>query len=166
MKIAIISDTHDNLVNLNKALDWIMKQEIGLIIHCGDVTSKETLLEFVEKFKGKIHIVFGNIDADFWRDEDLSSYKNLIVHGESGELTIDDKKIAFCHRPEQAKELASLNKYDLVFYGHTHKPWEEKINNTLLVNPGTLGGMFQKATFAVYEPLTGRLELKIIERLE
>jgi predicted phosphodiesterase len=34
-----------------------------------------------------------------------------------------------------------------------------------LVNPGNLAGMFYKATFAIYETKTDKLELKILETL-
>jgi len=36
----------------------------------------------------------------------------------------------------------------------------------VLANPGTLAGMFSKATFAVYDTSTNNLELKILERLK
>jgi len=38
MKIAVVSDTHDNLSNLRKAIDWIKSQNIKLILHCGDIS--------------------------------------------------------------------------------------------------------------------------------
>ena len=35
MKIAIISDTHNNWPNFKKAIEWIKKEKIKLILHCG-----------------------------------------------------------------------------------------------------------------------------------
>lgn len=75
------------------------------------------------------------------------------------------RKIAFCHFPEIAKELVRRQKYDIVFYGHTHKPWLKKIGKTRLVNPGNIAGMFYKSTFATYDTKTDKLELKIIEQI-
>ena len=54
-------------------------------------------------------------------------------------------------------------KYDLVFYGHTHKPWAEKIGNCLLANPGELAGQRFKPTFAIYDIQKDKLQLKILE---
>jgi hypothetical protein len=34
-----------------------------------------------------------------------------------------------------------------------------------LLNPGTLAGMFYKASFAIYDTQTGQAELKILEQL-
>ena len=168
MKIAIISDTHDNLPNFKKAVDWIKKEKIKTIIHCGDICAPGVLKEIAKKFTGKIHLVFGNVDgAQFFMTKMVyeNQLPNVILYGEKGEIKAGGKRIAFVHLPEFARGLAFTKKYDLVFYGHTHKPWEEKIGNCRLVNPGNLANLFYKATFAVYDTKTDNLELKIIEKL-
>jgi len=164
MKIAIVSDTHDNLPNFKKAVDWIKKEKINTIIHCGDIFKAETIKESLVDYKGKIHLIFSPADADFSKIPQ-DSFKNLPrvkVYEKFGELKVDGKEIAFCHFPEIATELANNQKYDLVFYGHTHKPWEEKIGKTRLVNPGNIANILYKPTFAVYETKTDKLELKIL----
>ncbi|MEK7072483.1 MAG: metallophosphoesterase family protein, partial [Patescibacteria group bacterium] len=95
---------------------------------------------------------------------------NVTLHGDEGEITVEtghapSLQIAFCHYPEKAKELAQSAKYNMVFYGHTHKPWIEKIDHTILANPGTLGGMFSKATFSLLDTESNNLELKILENI-
>lgn len=189
MKIAIISDTHDNLATLQKAIEWINKNRIEEIIHCGDICSPYTLEELSKMFSGKIHVVFGNVDGDIFtisQQKAAGELPNVILYGEIGELEINNKKIAFVHHPKIAKALALSGQYDLVFHGHTHQPWEEnirtasprspnlvfspptggsKINNCRLINPGNLSNMLYKATFAVYNTETDELELKILEQL-
>jgi len=167
MKIAIISDTHDNTATLKKAIDWIKKEKIKTIIHCGDIFKPETLKEGLKDFEGKICLIFSKADADFSRIPE-DSFKNLPkskVFEESGQIKISGKKIAFCHFPEIGRDLAKTQKYDLVFYGHTHKPWEEKIGKTRLVNPGNIAGLFFRPSFAIYDTKTDKLELKILEKL-
>lgn len=167
MKIAIISDTHDNLATLKKAADWIRKENIKTIIHCGDIFKPETIKLGLKSFEGKIHIIFSPADADFSMipKDSFSEIKGAKVFEEFGELNIDKRKIAFCHFPEIAKKLVDTQKYHLVFYGHDHKPWEKKIGKTKLANPGNLAGIFYKPTFAVYDTKTDKLELKILEKL-
>lgn len=160
MKIAIFSDTHDNLVTLEKALAFAAKEGIGQIIHCGDLANPETLDFLLDRFPGPINLARGNMDS-----QKLASKNRAKLWEDYGEITVEDKKIAFVHFPEKALELAKKDEFDLVFYGHTHKPWEETIGRTRLVNPGTLAGMFYKATFAVYDTSAGKLELKILEKL-
>ena len=178
MKIAIISDTHDNLATLQKAIEWINKNRIEEIIHCGDICSPYTLEELSKMFSGKIHVVFGNVDGDTFtisQQKAAGELPNVLLYGEIGELKLNDnppshkapegKKIAFVHHPKIAKALALSGQYNLVFYGHTHQPWEEKTNNCRLINPGNLSNMLYKATFAVYNTETDELELKILEQL-
>lgn len=168
MKIAIISDTHDNLPNFKSVIDWIEKEKIKIVIHCGDINSPAGLKEAIQRFSGKIHLVFGNMDdvSLFEKPVSEKEIKEAIFYGEIGEIKKGGKKIAFCHFPNIARKLALNKKYDLVFYGHTHKPWEEKIGKCELVNPGNLAGLFYKATFAVYDTKDGKLELKILEKAD
>jgi hypothetical protein len=153
MKFAIISDTHDNMSNFKKAISWIQKENIQLILHCGDVTSIETLNNAKKLFGERIEFVKGNGDFDL----DLPEKK---------EIKIDKKKIAFTHFPQIAKKLAESGKFDLVFYGHTHKPWQEKIGDCRMINPGELAGQILKPTFAIYNTDQDFLELKILENLK
>ncbi len=153
MKIAIVSDTHNNMANFKKAIDWIKKEGIQLILHCGDISSQETIDGAVKYFEGEIKFVKGNADFDM---PDLP---------ENVETEIEGKKIAFVHFPNEAKKMAQSGKFDVVFYGHTHRPWDEKIGECHLINPGELAGQFNKPTFAVYDTATGELQLKILEKL-
>ena len=171
MKIAIISDSHDNVPNLEKALAIIKNQGVGLIIHCGDLCAPSMLSKVIAPdFQGEIHIVHGNVGDPDLLEEIAKKFPQTTIHGKIGELKIENKKIAFTHFPEEGKKLAESQKYDFVFYGHTHKPWEETLRlvqgkKCRLVNPGTLAGMFYKATFAIYDTETDELELKILELL-
>ncbi len=167
MKIAIISDSHDNLANLDQALAFLKKEGIKVMIHCGDVCAPGVMKYLAENFPGQIHLVFGNVDGDHDMMNQLAKekLKNVKIYGEIGELEIDQQKIAFTHRPERARQLALSKNFDLVFYGHTHQPWKETVGRSRLINPGTLAGLFAKATFAVYDTSNNQLELKLLEQL-
>lgn len=160
MKFAIVSDSHDNVKNLNKIIEWLNKEGIGVLLHCGDIATEGTIQEAEKNFKGEIEFVRGN--ADF-------SVKDL---PDSLSLDLGGKKVAIIHYPDLARKLAETGHYDLVFYGHTHKPWEEMISPSTgsgracrLVNPGESAGHRYKPTFALYDTETDKLELKILERL-
>jgi len=167
MKIAIISDIHDNLSNLRKTIGWLKKEKIRTLILCGDIASVETLKEILENYSGKIYLSLGNMDNDYSLNrESFKNFSQIKIKKEIGEFEIDNKKIAFTHSPILAKKLAQEEKYHIVFYGHTHKPWEEKIGKTKLVNPGNLAGLLFKATFARYDTETDKLELMILEKIK
>lgn len=153
--IAIISDSHDNLANLKKVASFVKEKRIDTIIHCGDVASVQVMRQAFGKFNGNIYIAMGNLDKE--RDFPAEvPYPNWKIHQEFGSL----RNIAFTHFPEKARELAESGKYGIVFYGHTHKPWEEKVKGTRMINPGNVAGLFYRASFATYEK--GRLKLVIL----
>jgi putative phosphoesterase len=62
MKIAIVSDTHDNLANFLKIIDWLNREKIKIILHCGDICNQETINGAEKNFKGEIKFVRGNGD--------------------------------------------------------------------------------------------------------
>jgi putative phosphoesterase len=167
MRIAIASDSHDNIPNIQKFLDWVNKNNIERIIHCGDICAASAMREIGQKFNGPIYFILGNVSSDLEtlkaKSADLDNV--TIYYDGTGELEIDDKKIAFNHYLAKAEKLAKTGKYDAVFYGHSHKPWEKQIGQTKLLNPGTLGGMFYKATFAVYDTETDKTQLIILEKI-
>lgn len=167
MKIAIISDSHDNLPNLEKFLDWARDNKMDMIIHCGDIAAPTVVKEVLAPgFSGPIHLVHGNVSDRHLLAEVCGELSKVTLHGDVGEVEADGQQLAFCHFPEIARELAQTGKYHLIFYGHTHKPWMETLaGGVQMINPGTLGGMFQKATFAVYDTQSKNLELKVLEKI-
>ena len=158
-QIAIISDSHDNIPRIEQMLKMIEIKDIKTIIHCGDVCTRDTLRYLYQNFKGKIYLSMGNSDIDHEIKEKIDNVK---IFSKFGEIKINNIKIAFTHYPTKAKELAQTKKYDLVFYGHTHKPWEEEIDGIKIINPGTLAGVWNKSTFAILDINTQKVELVIL----
>jgi uncharacterized protein len=151
MLVAIISDVHNNEVNLKKVLDYCQENNISTIICCGDLASKETL-KFIERnFTGTFYFTFGNMDRDQQKDIEFPSKHNTFrIFSGFGEVLLDRKKVAFVHYPNIAKELCESKNYSFVFYGHTHKPWEEMIGSCKMLNPGNVAGEIYPPTFAVW----------------
>ncbi|TSC95226.1 MAG: phosphodiesterase, MJ0936 family [Parcubacteria group bacterium Licking1014_1] len=182
MKIAIISDTHGNAANFKKVINWLNKNNISLILHCGDIGSPESLKESLADFKGDFFGVLGNMDKDYKiRLEEYNKIPRVKINEDILETEIENPsagsgqvKIAITHKPKPAKKLAESGRYDLIFYGHTHKPCLARRSfskgggrkkECLLINPGELAGQFYKPTFAVYDTDIDKLELKILEKL-
>lgn len=167
MFIAIISDIHNNTVNLKKVLDYCQNNNIAKIICCGDLASLETLDFLNDNFSGEIYYCFGNMDNDQLKNFAFTKkYKNTFLYKEVGEIKIKNKNIAFTHYLEEARKLALSEKYDFVFYGHTHKPWTEKIGNCILLNPGNVAGEIYPPTFAVWNVSNNDFRLIRIHELK
>jgi hypothetical protein len=164
--VAIFSDSHDQIPNLKKALEFCQKNGIDTIIHCGDLEKAETLIEaWPNDFKATIHFCWGNADKT---DEIIKKQKiftQLKIYGQIGNIFLENKNIAFTHRIEKAKKLAETQKYDYIFYGHSHKPWAEKIGKTHLINPGDLSGFIYQPSFAILDLEKNKFFLKILNRI-
>jgi len=159
MKIGIISDTHDNIDNILKAVREFNKRQVDLVLHAGDFVSPIA----VESFAGiKLVGILGNNDTDI---PGLTSAFNKI-HGElKGEIyegEYDGVKLVIYHGTISSKRdfLIKSGKYDLVIYGHTHRKTTDMIGRTVVVNPGTAKGWIFgfNATIAIFDTSTRNIE--------
>lgn len=177
MLIAIISDTHDNIPNLKKILDYCREHKIEKLIHCGDLATMETLDFLNDNFSGEIFFTFGNMDEGHIANYNFEGkqYKQTRIFPNFGRLEIPKPKpsneglgfnrIAFVHYPDVAKQLCESGKYDVVFYGHTHKPWTEIVSNCTLLNPGNVANQYYPPTFAIWNTEENSFELIRINTL-
>jgi putative phosphoesterase len=159
MRIAILSDSHDNVWMLDRAIPHLAGSDV--ILHCGDLCSPFTTKRLMEGVKDKpVYIVWGNNDGDRLLHLQVSAVAaNIRFLGEFGDLTIDGLKIALTHYPQVARPLAESGKYDLVCYGHDHKANEERLGPTVLLNPGELHGLFGKSTIALFLTTTKKVAM-------
>lgn len=156
MKIAIISDIHDNVWKLKAALVGL--HHADLLICCGDLCSPFIVGLMAEGFSAPIHIVEGNNDGDWRRiTQQAARYSHMHLHGEFFQEDLDGKRIAVNHYPDIALPMAQSGKYDLVCYGHNHRFAIEQNGSTLMLNPGALLGYDPiskqdiPATYIIYE---------------
>lgn len=162
MIIAVFSDSHDNVWNLNKALEMAVEKQAELLIHCGDYCAPFVLIDLA-RFRGEVHGVFGNVDGDKYLMTEWAhtKFNNINLYGDIGELDAKGSKIAFVHSPKVAKALALTAEYEAVFYGHTHEKSIEKVGESLVINPGEIMGRLNLPTFCFYD--TEKKEAKHIE---
>jgi len=160
MKIAVFSDIHDNLVRWQEAAEIIKVKKIKIGICCGDLADLEVLDEVTKSFE-KLYLCFGNFDYKL-RDKTGLFPENVEWFETVGEFMLENRKIAIVHYDYEAKELAKSGEYEVVFYGHSHTPWEKKVGNTIMLNPGEIAGQFGKPTFAIYDLKVMTAELEII----
>jgi putative phosphoesterase len=167
MKIAVVSDIHDNWANLDRFSRQLNElEEIEHIVVCGDIASPETLRKMgVEMPEKTIHAVCGNVDGDIGGHEEVAKdLVNIRFYGQRGSLELNKKKIGFTHRPSEAREIAKGGDFDIVFYGHTHQPWEERQGECILLNPGELTYFFYTPTYAIYDLIDMKAELVLLNK--
>jgi len=159
MIVAVMSDSHDNIWNLRKALDIVENEGAGMIIHCGD---------FVAPFMAKelneagipVHGVFGNNDGDQYllTKFSLTTLTNITFHGLVGQVDIGDFKIAFTHEKVVAQGMAGGGNFKMVCFGHSHEYYKKKIGATILLNPGEIMGKDGRPGFCLVDTDTAAIK--------
>lgn len=148
MKIAVLSDSHDNIWKLADAMTHLQKSDV--VIHCGDLCSPFMIKRLGEGL-GEIplHIVWGNNDGDtFLLTKVAGGFPSITLHGALAQIEIDGLKVAVNHYPNLARGLALSGQYDVVCYGHDHTARQEQVAGCLFLNPGELMGMNGRSTIA------------------
>lgn len=159
MKIAILSDSHDNLENVKKALNEVKYQGVEYIFHLGDFVSPFTFKAIFENYRGHGFAVFGNNDGDRTQLTKIANSLNIEVADTINVINFFGRKILLMHgfgSPELTKLIANSlilsNNFDFVFFGHTHEKSLQRIDNKLALNPGELGGVITGIpTFAIFD---------------
>jgi putative phosphoesterase len=160
MKIGLISDTHRNIVNLDKAIKKLKEIGVDKIIHLGD--NYTDIDEIGETEILRVPGVF----SESYQDPEIpnrivcffSGWRVLISHTISSHP--NDLKNDL--KPE---EYIQGKKIDVVLYGHTHIP-DIKKENVIYVNPGHLKDEDKKGyppTFALLELTETDITVKIYD---
>jgi len=142
MLIAVMSDSHDNIWNLRKALVVLKKEKAGMIIHCGDFVAPFMLKE-LDMAGIPVHAVFGNNDGDQYSLTRLAltELSHITLHAVIGQVkTEKDQTIAFTHQEAVAECLAAGGDFKLVCFGHSHIYGFKKVGQNILLNPGEIMG--------------------------
>jgi putative phosphoesterase len=139
MKIAVLSDIHDNVWKLAAALKAV--READALICCGDLCSPFVVHQMGREFPGPIHIVFGNNDGDPFRiANNARRHDHIRLHGELFRGEFGGKRVAANHYDNIARAIAASSEFDVVCYGHNHVYDVARIGRTLAINPGAIMG--------------------------
>ncbi len=151
MLIAILSDSHDHIVHLDRAVTIANSKGAQLLIHCGDLISP-FMLPYLERFSGQVHFIYGNNVGDQHLISSRCKEENTNInhHGTTGKITVENIRIGFNHYPELARGLAQSGNYDLVCCGHNHLCSIERIDKCFLLNPGDLLGKDDPPGFLLF----------------
>lgn len=157
MRIAVMSDTHDNLQALESALDQMEGADV--VLHSGDLCAPFVVKRVGEALSNTpVHLVWGNNDGDqHLLTAVAADYPNLNLHGLVARLEVDGWRVGVCHYPGIARDMALSGEYRLVCYGHDHTAHEEQVGDCLLLNPGEVMGMNGRHSFAWVDTKSGEI---------
>ena len=131
MRIAVLADTHVNMLEdlSKKTIDAL--STVDLIIHAGDFTDVQLLKEL--KGLRTVKAVQGNMDS-----------RELKVMLPAKEIVeIENKRIGITHGSggpggieERVRKVFESDRIDIIVYGHSHQSQNKALEDVLLFNPG------------------------------
>lgn len=138
MKIGVISDTHDNLVKIKRAVEILNANSVDFVVHCGDYVAPFALSPLA-RLNCDWCGVFGNNDGE---REGLSKKSQGRIKEPPYFLNLASRQIVIMHELKDARA-------QIVLFGHTHEPVIDKGRN-ILINPGETGGWLSgESTLAI-----------------
>ena len=129
MRILVISDSHGR----NDDVAGVIEQvgPIDMLIHCGDVERGDDYIRSLVDCP--VHMVRGNNDffSDLPGEEEfmVEGYQIFTTHRQGYYVSMGETRL---------KQEARGRGADIVMYGHTHRPFYEKEEGLITLNPGSL----------------------------
>ena len=133
--VGIMSDSHDNMNALSKAVALFNERNVDLVIHAGDLVAPFTAAE-LKNLNSPLIITFGNNDGEILG---LSKVFEGQIFMPPHEIKVNNKRVLVYHDPLLQDQLEQQTDFDVIVYGHLHKVDVRK-GKPLIINPGECGG--------------------------
>jgi putative phosphoesterase len=164
MLIGAVSDSHDNIILIEKAIKTLNDLKVGLVLHAGDYVSPFTIALF-QKLDCPLIGVFGNNDGDHQLlTKKFGETTNCTIRNHFAQIKLEGYRIALLHgdEPELLNVLIDSDYFNAVIHGHSHNKSIQQKGKTLTINPGELCGYLTgKPSLALLD--TAKNESKIVE---
>jgi putative phosphoesterase len=141
MRIGVISDTHDNTRNVARIVEVLREARVERVIHTGDITRAETL-RVLAGIEVPLFGVYGNNDLDRGRLGDAAAELGFHLFEPPLDLHWMGRRITVVH-DRQAHAALPLHGRDVLLHGHDHRYSLERVNGTLVFNPGECAGWLE-----------------------
>lgn len=164
MKFGILSDTHDHLRAISKAVGIFREHNVDRIVHCGDWVSPYSLAHFgdlIADWNIPTMSVLGNNEGDYRKIEKINSaLHNPILFCDISVLQFEVEGFEFAvyhgHDKPTLNALIKSKDYRAIFTGHTHVVRNEVVGKSLVLNPGSTsyfseGKIINDASVAIYD---------------
>jgi putative phosphoesterase len=157
MLIGLISDTHNDVDFIKKAIEIFKEKNITTLVHAGDITSFR-MLDYLKDFD--CYIVLGN--GDEIDKEDINARAaslNIRPVKRSIEFECSGKIFLAFHGHDVPlyRSAVASGKYDYIIKGHTHYFENYISNNCRIINPGAVYA-HDESSIAILDTETDKVE--------
>ena len=151
-KILIVSDTHRKDENLKQVIE--KEKPLDMLIHLGDAEGSEYAIASWVNETCQMQMISGNNDffssLDRERDVEIGRYRVLLTHGHYYNESVGT---------EYLRQEARARGYDIVMFGHTHRPYYDVDRrrgdkDLIVLNPGSLSYPRQEGHAPSYAVMT------------
>jgi len=151
VRFGIISDSHDRVPMIERAVEIFNSENLDAVLHCGDFVSPFSLTPLTA-LEPPMYAVYGNNDGEKAGIMKMFNDNNWDLSDRPRSCSIGDVSIAMLHEPDNLRSFTDDGGYDLVVFGHTHQTFLEKRNDAMVVNPGEACGWVKgNATVAIVD---------------
>ena len=132
MKVLIVSDTHRRDENLRAVIRKEMP--FDMMVHLGETEGSEVYFEdWVRNERCSVYTVRGNNDffsaSPAERMIYIGKYKVFMTHGHMYGVSMSTSRLR-----EEAKSRGA----DIAMFGHSHRPHLARVEDLIVLNPGSL----------------------------
>ncbi len=146
MLVGVISDTHDRLPAIDRALALFAERGVEAIIHPGDLVAPFAARRMLG-YEGPLHVTYGNNDGE---RKGLKHVLRQIVDGPLP-VALGGRNILIHHFIDWCKP-QDIEWADIVITGHTHEVVNRFEGDKLFLNPGEACGWVNgRCTVAVLD---------------
>lgn len=156
-----MSDSHDNVPNIQRAMALFQQEGVAHIIHAGDLVAPFAV-KAMASATAPIFAVFGNNDGE--RAGIRTAFEGFgVIVPQVGIVACDGVKFAVMHEPTNMRhELITRKLVQVAIYGHTHQKSVHQQDGIIIINPGEAGGWVSgHATVAIFD--TGSMQTRFVE---
>ncbi|MFQ5839120.1 MAG: metallophosphoesterase [Candidatus Methylomirabilales bacterium] len=151
MLIGLMSDSHDHLERIERAVERMNSEKVDSVIHAGDFIAPFAL-DPLDLLKVDWVGIYGNNDGEKVGLNTRSAGR--ITKGPL-RLTLDNRRITVVHILGDLDLKAEQEQADVVVFGHSHRAETRSEGSLLLVNPGEVyGWRTGRATVATLDTKT------------
>ncbi len=156
MFFGVISDSHDRLPAIDRALALFRERGVEAVVHPGDVISPFAAKRLLA-WEGPLHVVYGNNDGE------RAGLKELLPQITDGPMVVElgGRRVLVHHFVEWCTP-SDIEAADIVVTGHSHEVVNQLEGGKLLLNPGeSCGWVTGRSTVAIVD--TGGPSAEICE---